>query len=136
MKEKCSNHSDKTAVSFCHACGKYFCDSCLMQGKEFYYCYNQNCQESKIKAGNIVSKDIIENMPLLSTNAKASFFKGSFLKHTLLFLCISFPIYLFVSVGIADIRFKSSGILPLLAFFVCGQSFIANCTLGYILFNG
>lgn len=126
MKEKCANHSDKTAVSFCHACGKHFCDSCLMQGKEFYYCYNQNCQESKIRAENIVSKDIKENVPLLSTNAK-----GSFFKHTLLFLSISFPIYLFASAIIADIRLKTWGILSLLAFFACGQSLIANSLLGY-----
>jgi len=33
MKEKCFNHPDKKAISYCHSCGKYFCEDCLSIGK-------------------------------------------------------------------------------------------------------
>ena len=43
--EHCLNHPDRKALSICHACGKYFCEFCLSEGKEFYYCQNPSCQE-------------------------------------------------------------------------------------------
>jgi len=41
----CFNHPDKKAFSICHGCGKDFCESCLDEGKEYYYCKNPECQE-------------------------------------------------------------------------------------------
>lgn len=43
--ENCTNHPDRKALSVCHGCGKNFCESCLDEGKEFYYCKNPACQE-------------------------------------------------------------------------------------------
>lgn len=43
MDQKCSNHPDKQAISFCHNCGKYFCYECLNEGKEYYYCNSEEC---------------------------------------------------------------------------------------------
>ena len=43
--ESCVNHSDKKAFSTCHNCGKYFCEQCLKEGKEFYYCLSPICQQ-------------------------------------------------------------------------------------------
>jgi hypothetical protein len=40
----CSKHMDKEALSFCHNCGKFFCRECLSEGKEYYYCYKDECQ--------------------------------------------------------------------------------------------
>jgi len=41
----CYNHPDKKAFSICHGCGKDYCESCLDEGKEFYYCKNPECQK-------------------------------------------------------------------------------------------
>jgi hypothetical protein len=41
----CINHPDKEALSICRVCGKDFCESCLDEGKEYYYCKNPECQE-------------------------------------------------------------------------------------------
>ena len=49
MKEKCTNHPNKNSLSFCHSCGKYFCEDCLDVGEEYYYCKEEKCQED-IKA--------------------------------------------------------------------------------------
>ena len=41
----CVNHNSKKAFSICHGCGKDYCDSCLDEGIEFYYCKNPECQK-------------------------------------------------------------------------------------------
>ena len=41
----CVNHPDKKAFSICHGCGKDYCELCLEEGKEFYYCKNPECQK-------------------------------------------------------------------------------------------
>jgi hypothetical protein len=41
----CSNHLEKKAYSTCHNCGKHYCEECLDEGKEYYYCKSQECQE-------------------------------------------------------------------------------------------
>ena len=41
----CFNHPDNKAVSVCHNCGKDYCEQCLDEGKEFYYCKRSECQE-------------------------------------------------------------------------------------------
>jgi hypothetical protein len=43
--ENCVNHPNRKALSVCHGCGKPFCESCLDEGKEFYYCKSPACQE-------------------------------------------------------------------------------------------
>ena len=42
--ENCFNHPHEKALSVCHGCGKYFCESCLDEGEEFYYCKDPSCQ--------------------------------------------------------------------------------------------
>ncbi len=41
----CVNHPDKKAFSICHSCGKAYCEQCLSEGEEYYYCKNYECQE-------------------------------------------------------------------------------------------
>ena len=41
----CINHPDKESLSICHGCGKEFCEECLSEGKEYYYCQNAECQK-------------------------------------------------------------------------------------------
>lgn len=43
--KKCVNHPDRQALSICHGCGKDFCESCLAEGSEYYYCMDTKCQE-------------------------------------------------------------------------------------------
>ncbi|MEE9429793.1 MAG: hypothetical protein V3V16_02060 [Melioribacteraceae bacterium] len=41
----CFNHPEKKAFSICRGCGKEFCESCLDEGIEYYYCKNAECQK-------------------------------------------------------------------------------------------
>jgi hypothetical protein len=43
--KSCINHPDQKATSICHSCGKDYCELCLDEGKEFYYCKNPECQK-------------------------------------------------------------------------------------------
>lgn len=53
MIQHCVNHPEKEALSFCHSCGKYFCNECLVEGNEYYYCNSEKCQEElKKEIGN------------------------------------------------------------------------------------
>jgi hypothetical protein len=56
--KNCINHPNKKAFSVCHNCGKEYCQQCLDEGKEFYYCKNPECQES-------LRKELVpESLPL------------------------------------------------------------------------
>ena len=48
MQHYCKYHPNRTALSSCHSCGEYFCEGCLDEGKEYYYCKNLECQ-NKLK---------------------------------------------------------------------------------------
>jgi hypothetical protein len=43
--KSCVNHTNKKAFSICHGCGKDYCELCLNEGKEYYYCKNPECQK-------------------------------------------------------------------------------------------
>ena len=47
--EKCFNHPDRDAFSFCHNCGKHFCKECLIEGNEYYYCKDPHCSDNSDK---------------------------------------------------------------------------------------
>lgn len=49
MTNYCVNHPDKQALSFCHACKRHFCSECLVEGSDYYYCKNAECQVLNIK---------------------------------------------------------------------------------------
>ncbi len=44
--ENCVNHPARKALSICHNCGRRYCESCLDEGKEFYYCKDPACQKA------------------------------------------------------------------------------------------
>ena len=52
----CVNHPQKEAISICHGCGKDFCELCLVEGPEYYYCKNPQCQE-------LLKKELIPELP-------------------------------------------------------------------------
>ncbi len=41
----CVNHPQKKAISVCHNCGKEYCELCLTEGEEYYYCKKPECQQ-------------------------------------------------------------------------------------------
>lgn len=45
----CVNHMEREALSICHNCGKDYCEKCLVEGEEYYYCKKPECQSSLIK---------------------------------------------------------------------------------------
>ncbi|MFA6981292.1 MAG: hypothetical protein WC209_18340 [Ignavibacteriaceae bacterium] len=45
MMKTCINHPKREALSICHCCENDFCELCLDEGKEFYYCKKPECQE-------------------------------------------------------------------------------------------
>jgi hypothetical protein len=45
----CTNHPRKEAFSTCHSCGRDYCNDCLDEGYEFYYCTAAQCQELLFK---------------------------------------------------------------------------------------
>jgi hypothetical protein len=49
MAERCFIHPDGKSFVPCHSCGRYFCEECLTEGEEYYYCREENCQTLKAK---------------------------------------------------------------------------------------
>lgn len=45
MKKYCTEHRFTEALSICHSCGLDYCESCLTEGKEYYYCKKPECQK-------------------------------------------------------------------------------------------
>jgi transcription elongation factor Elf1 len=43
--ENCINHPDKKAEFICHGCGKHYCELCITEGNEHYYCNDPGCQK-------------------------------------------------------------------------------------------
>lgn len=43
MEHCCINHPQKKAISFCHICKNYYCEECLIEGNEYYYCHMEEC---------------------------------------------------------------------------------------------
>jgi hypothetical protein len=133
MKEKCSNHPEKSALSFCHSCGKYYCDACLIEGEGFYYCYDAKCMAVKSKNEAIILNKIESEKKESELSDKH--FKWTFFKDTLLFLLISSPIYFFASFIIADPRFQTLGVMSLFTMLACGKAFIVNSSIGFFFFK-
>lgn len=61
----CTNHINVEAHSFCKVCKKEYCEECLVEGEEYYYCNSNECQQELLKTlkakhpNFIKSKDII-----------------------------------------------------------------------------
>jgi uncharacterized protein YbaR (Trm112 family) len=43
--KKCKNHPEVEALSICHVCGNDYCDLCLDEGKEYYFCKKAECHK-------------------------------------------------------------------------------------------
>ena len=45
--EYCLNHPDREAYSVCRNCGNPYCQDCLTEGGDYYYCKKPECQMAK-----------------------------------------------------------------------------------------
>jgi uncharacterized protein YbaR (Trm112 family) len=61
--EKCVNHPEREALSFCHNCGKHYCRECLFEGKEYYYCKEPACREALLKESGVSEMPLIISCP-------------------------------------------------------------------------
>ena len=41
---KCYNHPERIAYSICSNCGRYYCEECLLEGTDYYYCKSSECR--------------------------------------------------------------------------------------------
>jgi hypothetical protein len=41
--KKCAVHSDKRALSFCQCCKEFFCENCLTEAGDYYFCAKPAC---------------------------------------------------------------------------------------------
>ena len=60
-------------------------------------------------------------------------FRRTFFKDTLLFLLLTFPLYLFACFLIADPRLRSLSVLSVMTVLACGKALIANSVIGFCL---
>ena len=67
----CTNHPGRTAYSICNNCKEDFCEDCLDEGVEFYYCKKEECQQklkeelsSKYIPGNAVCSNCKSELEL------------------------------------------------------------------------
>ena len=74
MDRFCKNHFNVKALSFCHSCKEYFCENCLEESIEYYYCKKNTCQEAKrveAAAHDEVDKLKVSDTPKILINGKA-----------------------------------------------------------------
>ena len=74
MDKYCNNHPDVKALSFCHSCNEYFCENCLEEAIEYYYCKKRSCQEAKRGEAAVhdeVDKSEGTDTPKILINGKA-----------------------------------------------------------------
>ena len=53
----CVKHEHKKSIGVCHSCRKKYCELCLTEHGDYYYCSDDNCQSS---IENILAKEIEE----------------------------------------------------------------------------
>ncbi len=49
MAERCFIHPERKSLAPCHSCGRHFCEECLTEGEEYYYCREEHCQTLKVQ---------------------------------------------------------------------------------------
>lgn len=68
----CANHPEREALSICHVCKKYFCKDCLLEGEEYYYCKNPECQEVFKKESGVTGAPVSVVCPNCEKDLKLS----------------------------------------------------------------
>lgn len=50
----CVNHPEVKALSSCNQCRQPYCADCLVEGGEYYYCRQNECQAEMIRTGDVL----------------------------------------------------------------------------------
>lgn len=128
MKTTCTNHPEIEALNFCHSCGRHFCESCLVEGAEFFYCNNDKCQAAKNQDEYLYSEREEEKQRIEGVLTPG--IGHAFRKNALLYLCTALPIYLAASClivwAIKGLQLRSLGVLSLMTLDVCVLTFIVT----------
>jgi predicted Zn finger-like uncharacterized protein len=45
--ENCINHPERESLSVCHNCGNHYCQDCLTEAGEYYYCKQPACRDAR-----------------------------------------------------------------------------------------
>lgn len=69
---KCINHPDKFTHYVCRNCGKSFCNECLVEVGDYYYCLDAECQKIGKSETNLVLPSIEITCPLCSSILEVS----------------------------------------------------------------
>jgi hypothetical protein len=101
-KEKCQNHPQKNATSFCISCKKYFCEDCLTEIMDNYLCGSEICKnfvEEKTKQAfhNVIvssARDLADDIITFVDGFMSSEFEKSVhiaaIYVEMMFLCIHY----------------------------------------------
>jgi hypothetical protein len=117
MKEKCFNHPDKNSISFCHSCGRHFCEKCLSEGKEYYYCKDEKCQilmKEEDDRFQVINNNINKIIEQRWKEANSLFYK----KAKKIFLICWFLLTLFLLVVVSP-DYKRIYYLPITSLLIC-----------------
>jgi len=123
MKEKCHTHPDRNALSFCHSCGKHYCEECLTDGGEYYYCKEEKCQNDKAQETSRIEVTTKENEIILKQKWKET--SNNFYKKTSKILAVVWVLLtIFLFIIVPSYKIKNPIWLPLLSFIVCLKWFV------------
>ena len=123
MKEKCYIHPDRNALAPCHACGKYYCEECLIEGKEYYYCQKEECQADKAQESNRFEVAAKRNETLLQQKWKENSIR--FYKKTSIILAVAWVfLTIFLFIAVPSYSLKNPFWLPVLSLVVCLKWFV------------
>ncbi len=48
--KRCTNHPAKRALSFCHCCKEFYCEACLTEAADYYFCTLPDCETAASSA--------------------------------------------------------------------------------------
>lgn len=76
--ENCVNHPGTEALSICKGCGEQYCEECLTEGNNYYYCSKPDCKDLLLKdkplellPGNIECPDCLAEVELSEEESKS-----------------------------------------------------------------
>jgi len=120
MKEKCFNHPDRKSISFCHSCGKYYCEECLSVGKEYYYCKAKKCQ-LRLSEENRRYQSLDSEFNSISKKESREFFKKAIGALFALGVILTLLLHAIMSREHPGVNYVY---LSVISFAVCGKLFI------------
>ena len=125
MKQKCFIHTDKNSLAPCHSCGKHYCEECLTEGVEYYYCKKEQCQADKAREDSRFEVATKMDETLLQQKWKENGIR--FYKKTFMILAVVWVLLTIVLlIAVPSYNLKNPSWLPLLSLVVCLKWFVLS----------